>query len=87
MTLKKNCEGGGVILKDIISRRFNYAEQNCYLKILIGGVYRNDGRGRGDVFSLQSLLAIRMDTNPLNFQLNEPFNISTTAPYIRLALV
>ena len=38
---------GGVILKDIISEPFNYVEQNCYLKILIGCIWENGGRGSG----------------------------------------
>ena len=43
----KGCGGGFVILKDTISRPFNYIEQNGYLKILIGCVWGNGGRGRG----------------------------------------
>jgi hypothetical protein len=31
----KGCVGGGIILKDIISRTFNYAEKNGHLKDLI----------------------------------------------------
>ena len=38
----EGCEGA-VILKDIISRPFNYVEQNVYLKILIGCVWENGG--------------------------------------------
>jgi hypothetical protein len=38
---------GVIILKDLISRTFNYAEQNGYLKILIGCVLENGGRERG----------------------------------------
>jgi hypothetical protein len=39
--------GGIVLLKDIISRSFNYVEQRCYLKICIGCNMGNGGRGRG----------------------------------------
>jgi hypothetical protein len=39
--------GGGVILKDLISRIFHHVEQNGYLKILIGCVSREVGRERG----------------------------------------
>ena len=39
--------GGGVYLKDIISGAFDYVEQNGYLKILIGCVWRNGGHGWG----------------------------------------
>ena len=33
--------------KDIFHVEINYAEQNGYLRILIGCVWGNDGRGRG----------------------------------------
>ena len=39
--------GGFVILKYIISRTFNYVEQNGYLKILIGRFWENGERERG----------------------------------------
>ena len=45
-----------------------YAEQNGYLKILIGCVWGNDGRG--GIVALKSLSTIKKDTSPLNFQLN-----------------
>jgi hypothetical protein len=48
-----------------------YAEQNGYLKILIGCVLGNDGRG-GGLGALQLLSTIKKGTSPLNFQLNEP---------------
>ena len=35
-----------IILKDIVSEHFNYVEENGYLKILIGCVCWNGGRGR-----------------------------------------
>jgi hypothetical protein len=38
--------GGNVLLKGIISRTFNYVEQNGYLKILIERVRGNGERGR-----------------------------------------
>ena len=47
-----------VILEEIISGPFNYVEQNGCLKILIGCVWGNDGRGRGLV-ALQLLLTIK----------------------------
>ena len=37
---------GSFILKDIISGPFNYVEPNVYLKILMGCVWVNGGRGR-----------------------------------------
>ena len=58
--------GGIVILKDIISGLFNYAEQNCYLKILIGCVWGNGKRGRG-IFALQHLSTIKNGTGPFSF--------------------
>jgi hypothetical protein len=36
-----------IILKDLISRFFNYIEQNEYFKILIACVWGNDERERG----------------------------------------
>jgi hypothetical protein len=36
-----------IILKDLISRTFNYVEQNGYLKIVIECVWINGGRGKG----------------------------------------
>ena len=57
--------------KDIFYFEINYAEQNGYLKILIGCVWGNDGRG-GGLVALQSLLTIKKGTSPLNFQSNEP---------------
>ena len=44
----EGCEGV-VILKDLISRTFNYAEQNGYLKILIGCVWGEGGREMGAI--------------------------------------
>jgi hypothetical protein len=38
---------GVIILKDLISRTFNYVEQNGYFKILNGCVLENGGRERG----------------------------------------
>jgi hypothetical protein len=35
--------GGCVILENIISRIFNYVEQNGYIKLLIGCVWGNSG--------------------------------------------
>jgi hypothetical protein len=40
--------GRVVILKDLISRPFNYIEQNGHIKMLLGNVWGNDGRGGGD---------------------------------------
>jgi hypothetical protein len=39
--------GGVVILEDIISRPFNYIQQNDYIKMLIWSVWEDDGRGGG----------------------------------------
>ena len=39
--------GPVVILKNLISRPFNYAKQNGFLKMLIGCVGRNDWDWRG----------------------------------------
>ena len=64
--------GGFVILKDLISRTFNYVEQNGYLKILIGCVWGKGGV-RGGFVALKSLSTIKKGTSPLNFQSNEPF--------------
>jgi hypothetical protein len=41
-----------VILKDIISRPLNYAEQNGCLKILVRSVLEIDGRGGGGLVAL-----------------------------------
>ena len=61
------------ILLDIISGPLNYFEQNGYLKILIGYVWENVGRGRVLV-AFQSLSTIKKGTSHSNFQLNEPFS-------------
>ena len=39
--------GDQVILKDVVVRSFDYAEQNGYLKIYIYRLWRKKGRGRG----------------------------------------
>ena len=49
-----------------------HAEQNGYLKILIGCVWRNDGRGGGGLVALQSLSTIKKGTRTIDFQSNEP---------------
>jgi hypothetical protein len=55
----EGCGGGGVVtLKDLVSRTFNYVEQNGYLKILIGCVWGNSGLERWLV-ALQSLSTIK----------------------------
>ena len=54
------------VVKDIISRPFNYTEQNGYLKILIKCVLGIDGRG--GLVALQSLLTNKKGTGPFNFQ-------------------
>ena len=59
--------------KDIFYVKINYAEQTVYLKILIGRIWGNDGRGEGGLVALQSLSTIKKGTSPLNFQSNEPF--------------
>ena len=38
--------GGGIILKDLTLGPFNYVEQKGYVKILIGCVWGNVGRGK-----------------------------------------
>ena len=38
---------GAIILKDLISRTFDYVEQNGYHKILIGCVWGNGGPETG----------------------------------------
>jgi hypothetical protein len=48
----------------------NYTEQNGYLKILIGCVWGNDGRG-GEAVAPRSLSTIKKGTSSLNFQSNE----------------
>ena len=58
--------------KDIFYPKINYAEQNDYLKILIGRIWGNDGRGGAWLVALQSLSTIKKGTSPLNFQSNEP---------------
>ena len=63
---------GGAILEDIISRSFNYAEQNGYLEILIGCIWGMVGMG-GVLVALQSLLTIEKGPSPFNYQLNKPF--------------
>ena len=40
------CGGGGLHPLRLISGPFNYAEQNGYLKIVIGCFWGNDGHGR-----------------------------------------
>ena len=68
-----SCGGRGVILKDIISGTFNYAEQKDSLKIFIGCVWENDGRGRGLV-ALQSFSTIKTSSIPFSFQSNKPYS-------------
>ena len=58
--------------KHIFYLEINYAEQNRYLKILIGCVWGNDGRG--GLVALQSLSNIKKGTSRSNFQSNEPFS-------------
>ena len=41
------CTEGAIILKDLISRTFNYVKENGYLQILIGCFWVNGGRERG----------------------------------------
>ena len=65
-------EGMGVV-KDVILRPYNYAEQNDYLKPLIWCVLGIDGR-RSGVVALQSLFINKKGTSPFNFQSNEPFS-------------
>jgi hypothetical protein len=43
----EGCGGGVVILKNLISKTFNYVEQNGYLKILIKWVWGKGRRERG----------------------------------------
>ena len=58
--------------KHIFYLKINYAEQNGYLKMLIGCISGNDGRGGGGLVALQLLSTIKKGTSPLNFQSNEP---------------
>jgi hypothetical protein len=58
--------------KHIFYLEINYAGQNGYLKILIGCVWGNDGRG-GGLVALQLLLTIKEGTSHSNFQSNEAF--------------
>ena len=57
----------------IISRSFNYAEQNGYPKICVRFVLGINGSGEGLV-TLQLILSIRKGTSPFHFQSNEPFS-------------
>jgi hypothetical protein len=57
--------------KHIFYLEINYAEQNGYLKILIGCVWGYDGCG-GGLVALQLLSTIKKGTRALNFQSNEP---------------
>ena len=59
-------------LKHIFYLEINYAEQNGYLKILIGCIWR--GVGWGGLVALQSLSTIKMGTSHSNFQSNELFS-------------
>ena len=60
--------GGVVIFKYIISRAFNYVEQNGYFRILIGCVLGKGVRGRGGgLFALQSLFTIKKYTSCFNY--------------------
>ena len=58
--------------KDIISILFNYTEQNKD-QILIRCVLRADGRGGGEIVTLQSLLSNKKGTSPFVLQPNERF--------------
>jgi hypothetical protein len=55
-----------VIREDIISRHLNYLEQNGYLKILTGCVWRNGGHERV-LIALQYLSTIKKSTSHFNF--------------------
>ena len=66
---------GVVILRDIISKLFNYVEHNSCLKIFIKSVRENNGCGGRGVFALLPFLTVRKATSPLNFQSNESFLI------------
>ena len=57
--------------KHIFHLEINYAEQNGFLKILIGCIWGNDGRG-GGLVALQSFSTIKKGTRTLDFQSNEP---------------
>ena len=60
---------GDVILKDILSRPFNYATQNCYPRILIRCVWE---LVRGSLPS-NHFLTNKKGTSPSNFPSSEPF--------------
>ena len=62
---------GVFIIKNIISRPFNYVEQNGYFKILIRCVQGNGGQG--GVVALQSFSTIKNSTGPFHFQSNNLF--------------
>jgi len=62
---------GVVILKDIVSAPFNYAEHNCYLKIMIGRIWGNDWHGEG-VIAVKLLLTLKKGTLASNFKSNKP---------------
>ena len=68
--------------KDIFYLEINYAEQNGYLKILIGSVWGNDRRGGRELVTLQSLSTIKKGTSHFNFQSNEPFLESLRRPLL-----
>ena len=53
------------VVKDMISRPFNYTEKNGYPKILIRYILGINGCERGLV-SLQSVLANKNDTSPFS---------------------
>ena len=53
-------------------RIFIYIEQNDYLKILIGGVWKNGGCGRGLV-ALQLFRLLKKGTIHFTFESSEPF--------------
>ena len=64
--------GEGVILKYIVSRPFNYAEQKSFLKILIRCVLGIDGLG-GEGCWLPPNQFWLLENSLFNFQSNEPF--------------
>jgi hypothetical protein len=76
-----------VISKDIINR--HYTEQNCYLKILIGYNWENDGRGGSDgLVVLQSTfdyeyhyLKLKKRTKTSDWQYNESLIGNTMSPF------
>ena len=61
------------VVKDIISRPFNYSEQNAHLKILIRHVLGIDGHVGGGVCLPLSLLNNKKGSVSSNFQSNEPY--------------